>query len=390
MGLSREDRDILWLAHDSDDWGTNQENGMDIKHIDTNGDGVNDLDDVIALEMNYDSTHNESPLSSPPLSFTESPIEIFLQPAVVPSFAGNDNMVEFDLMISNTKEGGEVSLYGTSFKISYFDASGLVDNVEFELNNSWLGTKDQELQYIVFNDEVNREFEIGITRIDHANGLGDGSIGKVTACINNITPFDSLTLAFDIQQVFSSNSEAEFLPIAPNYTELGIAPNKPCVNNLTIDPDTDFQNIYEAENLIQTTGPVTIKTGQIVEVRSSEGQLNADFEVKLGGDLYVTYDPCNVGNKPLAPTSNLTKKVAKDIYLSKDNDNINIDYLLKNNANVSIEILTEDKQLIKRIPVGQTLAGQQQLSIDKADLPTGNLWICLKQGRERYYFSVNN
>jgi len=118
--------------------------------------------------------------------------------------------------------------------------------------------------------------------------------------------------------------------------------------------------------------------------------LNPGCEVKLGGSLYVVHDPCAVGAKPIGDTPAFIHKEVGDISWQKEENNIQVDYVLEEEVGVSLEILTPDKQLLKRDLLGQKTVGQQQLSLKRSDLPTGEFWVCLKKGRERHYFLMEN
>ena len=58
-GPARINPSLNWVAQDADPWGDSLvSTGADIKHIDTDGNGVINDDDTLAIHLNYNQTHN--------------------------------------------------------------------------------------------------------------------------------------------------------------------------------------------------------------------------------------------------------------------------------------------------------------------------------------------
>ncbi len=302
LGNSREGQyqDINWSAHPSSNWGTLQSSGFDIKHIDANGDGAVELEDLEALINNYNNTHNASPSIMPNNYTTDSPVEVYLQPASIPSFEGSDNQVVMDIIIEDVN-GGDISMYGGYFSIDYENPDGLIENIEVEIYPSWLGVPDTDLEYIVYDDANTQEVNIGITRIDQSNGLGEGQIGRLIATINNETPWDSTTLFFNVNDIAVHNSEAVNLPIASSESLIGIKPNN-CRNSWTVD-NNNLQSIHQASGLITTNNNLLIDENDMIEFKGNEGDINTGFEVRIGGEFAFYNAPCDNGSN-LRPSFN--------------------------------------------------------------------------------------
>ncbi len=387
QGTTRVAQDIVWEPHLSDNWGVLQENGRDAKHADTDGNGIVDLEDLFAIEQNYGETHNEAPTSSSN-NYTDSPIEMYLQPTVIPSLEGNDNMIEYDIMVINT-EANDVALYGGHFSITYDNPDGYIEEVNAQINTSWLGIPQQDLYSIVHKDTDAQVVEVGFTGIDHSDKIGNGSIGKLFACINNDTPpWDSLDITFDISNININNSQADALPIATNSTTIGFDDDTDCVNHRIITYSSlpvNAQVTKVANNLIETSGNVQVATGQKVELKSNETHINENFQVLTGGVLEVYNDPCGTGSKPI--NASIQRRVFR---WSKDTDQIVIDYDLSQEVEVFLEVLTLEKQKVKHLYLGSQTIGSQQLQLNRSELPTGKLLVCLKKGRKRYYNYIEN
>ncbi|MFN0216698.1 MAG: M4 family metallopeptidase [Saprospiraceae bacterium] len=60
-GPARDAQDITWQGHPALPWSGELPNNMNIKHADANGDGIIDLSDFEAIEVNYGKTHGAFP-----------------------------------------------------------------------------------------------------------------------------------------------------------------------------------------------------------------------------------------------------------------------------------------------------------------------------------------
>jgi len=66
-----------------------------------------------------------------------------------------------------------------------------------------------------------------------------------------------------------------------------------CVDDLTINSNSPFQNLYESANTITTQGTVIIQSNQQVEYNSNEVILNQGFGIEAGADFNIRNVGCN-------------------------------------------------------------------------------------------------
>ncbi len=386
LGYAREGtlQDINWTPHTSDNWGSSQESYIDVKHIDANGDGVIDLEDLNAIITNYDNTHNDSPNATATNFSTDSPLEIYLQPTAIPSFDGNDNLLHLDVVLEDAL-GDEISMYGGYFTIEYDHPYNLIESVEVIIDSSWLGVSGENLEYIAYNDTLNEEIQIGITRIDHSDGQGGGPIADVIVSIANDTPWDSTTFQFNVSDISVHNSEAVNLPTtANNMASLLTLYQNPCRDSLLIDNTSTLSLNHQAAEVISTSGNVVINLGEEVNFRANEGDINTGFEVKTGGEFAFYNDPCAATinlNKPSSDTPN------KNYSWECTNEGIKIHYTLDQAQSVSIELLDENVEL-KRIDLGEQSVGKHTYIIDINEMSDLTKMACMKIGKQRHYFSL--
>ena len=387
------DQGISWNPYLSYHWGIEQENGNDIKHIDADGNGFIDLDDAEAIESNYGLTHNEA--STGPATSNESSVIIDLQPAILPSNSPGGNQLLMDIVLDDTLRN-EIGIYGGYFSI-YYDEVPLIADIDVNINDSWVGETDSNLKYIVHHDEADNRFDIGFTRIDHSNGIGEGSIGTAIVTIDNWSPGDSIAFVFDVTDISIHNSESFNISRTLNGASTSITIHEnDCYAQHNLTPSSELNATYNAQNQIETTGTVTVENVDITEFRGNELILNSDFMVEQGGDLTFYNAPCGTANRSKNSSQSLNDSFGSLTYNLNETELIlNLD--LKDKGNVSFEILgnlsTNENTKLKKLTThnfGQKQVGENKLRISKEELPKGKFMACLKVGFDRYYFALHN
>ena len=65
-----------------------------------------------------------------------------------------------------------------------------------------------------------------------------------------------------------------------------------CIDSLTIDSNTPFENLYQSNNNITTQGTVIIQTNQQVQYHSNRITINKGFGAQVGADFKVSIGGC--------------------------------------------------------------------------------------------------
>ena len=395
-GLERDEayQDINWSGHPSSDWGATQENTSDIKHTDADGNGVVDLRDVQAIETNYGQTHTASPIITPPNYNSNSPIEVTLQTNGLPSFVGNDDQLILDIKVEDSN-GSALALYGGYFSIIYADPDLVINDIEVVFNPSWFGTPNQNMEYIVHHDAVNNKIDIGITKVDHQNSIGNGTIGKVIAAVDNDSPWDTIALGFNVNDIVMQDAEAFALPVGASTTLSSFQITQAtCEPSINITSNTSLSN-HTAQGLIQTTGNVSITDNQDITFGSDQLKINDGLTIEDGGEFAFYNDPCGTNNRSVG--SGESKRIKANQLFKSGNykiveDNLVFNFDLIKEGKVSFEILGNSSnstlQDTNFFEFGKRTKGTQQINILLKELPTDRFYACLKVGVDRYYFEV--
>ena len=190
-GAARVNSDIDWVSFEGEDWNGNFLDGTNWKHADCNGDGVVDNLDLTAIENNYNETHGDvedipiiDVLPGSPLFFIDLPDyddvtlgEAFVAPIILGDI---DTPVE--------------EIYGIAFKVRYdpevMDEAG----VYVETGSSWLGEQGSQLISIDKSFADEGLIEVAITRTDHTNVSGFGTISYFIGIIDDIAGKSELSV----------------------------------------------------------------------------------------------------------------------------------------------------------------------------------------------------
>ena len=177
-GKARNDESTKndWYPHSATNWNKTTF-GVDMKHADTNGDGIISGEDVVAIKENYGKNATLTPIKTG----EESPIEIQLI-----SSAGSlrpGDMVEL-IVSMGSSETPAYDTKGLSFSLGY--NANLIKEQSISVDFSaftWLSRYDA---YLPLDKIVERgRLEAGLVRSKGKGANGHGEVGKVRAVVED-------------------------------------------------------------------------------------------------------------------------------------------------------------------------------------------------------------
>ena len=374
-GFSRPNASFNWEGQACQDWGNVQlENGIDYKHIDTNGDGMIDSNDALAITINYDKTHN--PILTTPNdnnSFISLETELTSSNIFEPT---STNFVVIDLMLKENEDNQGLAAYGLAFDLEYNIPSNLasINNVSVHFEDSWIGSPNELLTIWKHLPEQNK-IELGLTRINHQNALGQGKVGEVIVEIDiEVVTFDEIALDFttsNIDMVLSNNT---FVPVNENTATFNFT-NDAC-NTPTNLHETDltcnsvtlnWSAVSNAEAYIlagrKASGDIKVFPEIQNNFRTFNGglQTNTTYQwsvkAKCNG-IWTDYAPITSFITPSCKNSNYD--ASKDPFLNETTvffSQINLyPNPAKNNLNISFTSFEEENISIKVVDIlGKTV-----------------------------------
>ncbi len=174
-GFTRPNASLNWTPQPALPWGDSLANGRDIRHVDTDGNGIINDADTLAIQLNYSFTHNN-------LRTGNTGPKLFYQMPMGPHTPGDTLRIPIHLATMDTPV---VSLYGLTFGISYDTALIQGGSIRLDFGNSWLGTKGSNLLTMYREDSTRGQVAVGFVRKDQMNVSGFGRICDIIVVVDD-------------------------------------------------------------------------------------------------------------------------------------------------------------------------------------------------------------
>ncbi|MEO1628543.1 MAG: T9SS type A sorting domain-containing protein [Bacteroidota bacterium] len=177
-GPARTNGSTNWEALEAEDWaGFLPDLGTNFKHIDADGNGVIDEQDRLAVNINYNLTND---LFSGLLGSVIAGNDLFVVPQNEVTSPGGTFLLDIHLgSASNPID----SMYGIGFQLKL--DTQLVESVNFDFSDSWIGTGSEVFTYGKYDDEIEHA-ATAITRLDGVPVSGFGKIARVEIVITDV------------------------------------------------------------------------------------------------------------------------------------------------------------------------------------------------------------
>lgn len=282
-------QNISWYPHPADDW-SNIINGVNLKHFDCDGDGAITPSDHLAIEENMGlrwkplATYPSSPEQSDYLVLTFPTEEIY------------DGYLIMNVALER-RTGESLTLQGGHFTIDFSGIAGDFQDVLFNFEpSSWLGIPNSNLVYTNEACLSNRILEVGFSKKNGNNSIGNGVIGQLileyntNVNVNRLANGDN-SQSIEVIRAGAHDQSGTVFPIQDKMAQMNFN-NNGCPTDLLITEDSPFQNEYKSTNLVKTDGFVIIGKDQQVKYQANHIQLNSGFIVRAGADFEVNSAPC--------------------------------------------------------------------------------------------------
>jgi photosystem II stability/assembly factor-like uncharacterized protein len=243
-----------WYGHFAEYWSKNSENSsINLKHMDTNGDGTISFTDTLAINKNWEKTHNliaSKPISTlsltPPISIETSPVS-------------ENKSYDFPIILGDAINTVE-AIYGLGFSIGY-DANKVVPNSIFiTFEKCWLG-KDIITISKNFND-IGR-LDVALVRKNKLNIEGRGQIATLHFTVKKGATSSSNQMNFTIKNSKAIDNTNRLLPLSEKSSISAVTPTQETgwESDVTIYPNP-VQNMIHIEST-----DIKIKRVEILDYR---------------------------------------------------------------------------------------------------------------------------
>ncbi|MEL6803644.1 MAG: T9SS type A sorting domain-containing protein, partial [Bacteroidota bacterium] len=265
-GPARPNATINWQAEPATTWASTLPNGANYVHCDTDGDGVVDYSDTLAILNNYGLTHNKSG------GIEQSGATPLL---IVPDFSTYQagDTVDAPIILGIDTLTAD-SVYGLAFTISY-DVT-LVDSasVQVDFGNSWLGDKNQDMLSMARDDFNNGQVEIALTRNDQVERSGFGQIAKIRVImIDDVSGKDLIrdTLRMEISNVRLIRRDDTDIPYDTEIAEIEVTQEVTSLGDLGAEDWLIFPN--PAQDMLIVEAKRSAKRQSNIRLYNLQGQL---------------------------------------------------------------------------------------------------------------------
>lgn len=248
---------------------------INYKHSDTNGDGIVDANDTMAIVLNWGQVHLKNGSSAP-----STGIPFYVEPTT--GLAGQT--LQIPIILGDSTVPAD-SIYGLAFTINYDASLTDTNSVSVDFNSSWLGSINTDMIAVQKDFYYQGKIDVGLVRIDQTTRSGMGKIGDLTLTIKDdilkksaVRRLDLLisdvrlidhmeieklvsTPPTDVLVTISTNTKQ----VAPKDIYVHVFPN-PTKGNLQIESNDSIEQL----NLYSLTGQLL----QSQAIQASNHQLN--------------------------------------------------------------------------------------------------------------------
>ena len=244
--------------------------GTNYKHADTDGNGLVNANDTVAIIQNWGLIHLKNSSIN---NQTGIPFFIDYETAIP------GQTVQIPIILGDSTVPAD-SIYGIAFSINYDETLTDSNSVFVDFNTSWLGTNNTDLINIQKDFYTQGKIDVGVVRTDQVNRSGIGQIGSFNLTIkDDILKSNTQRLDLLISDVrIITNTETERVAATPPTDILiSIASNlNPVLHkdirvNMFPNPVKD-QLFIQSNDAIQTIELIDM-TGRILQQKKGEDAL---------------------------------------------------------------------------------------------------------------------
>ncbi|MEO1625546.1 MAG: PKD domain-containing protein [Bacteroidota bacterium] len=162
------------------DWDQTTPDGINYKHLDCDGDGLIETEDLLAIQVNYSAVNDRITV------FESDGPEVYLD-FESDTIVINESTPEYITIKAGVYLGTEANqlddLQGVAMALSYDSAFVADDGVEFEYNdNSFLGGMNVALPFGL-DQRLDQQLDLGVSRVDQRTAKGYGRVATISFII---------------------------------------------------------------------------------------------------------------------------------------------------------------------------------------------------------------
>lgn len=208
-GPLRPNTSLNWQGQIGSPWADTLPGGINMVFSDTDGNGLVNDDDTLAINLNYGLSHNKGDISEGSVGDPA----LFFQPSSDSIPAGDTLVIQVMLGVDTLPAS---NIYGLAFTIGYDPT--LVDSGSVHVQyGGWLGTSGNDLLGLQYDRPLDGQVEVALTRKDLVNRSGFGTIATCSiVMIDDIAGKSALAeeLVLTISQVRVIGADGAEIPVS--------------------------------------------------------------------------------------------------------------------------------------------------------------------------------
>ncbi|WP_020537812.1 cohesin domain-containing protein [Lewinella cohaerens] len=250
-GAVRNNPSLQWLAQYAEGWAAQTPaSEVNYRHADTNGDGIVNGLDTLALSLNWGLEAENFAPGTPEDFFTGAPF--FVEADTVQ--AGATARLPIILGVPDEQVN---DAYGIAFSIRY--PAEMITPGSLQINaDGWLGIENDNLLLMYHDYPAQGRVEVAMVRTDGQEMSGEGTIGELIIIMEDVIlrGLVDVMVPIVIEDVTLINFSEQQLPTAPKQTVT-------LVEGVTnTDTPAWANDISVLPN--PTTGPLKIESGEVI------------------------------------------------------------------------------------------------------------------------------
>lgn len=211
-GPPRQSAVIAWLPQACPPWTGSQANGQSLCHVDTDGSGLINDDDTLAIVLNYGNTHGYSKTAS-------RGIRLHFQ---MPNSTKAGDTLRIPLLIADM-DTPATNVRGISFSINYDTALVVANTAYMDFNSSWLGTKGVDMLSLQRDDFSNGKIDIGMVRTDTVQQTGYGRLADIVIVTDDHIGKRDVPFRLTIDNIYAVDNVGDEVDFVGEPGVVGIA-----------------------------------------------------------------------------------------------------------------------------------------------------------------------
>ncbi len=211
-GPVRPNASLSWMPQPAPDWGQSLPSGLDLKHADSDGNGVINADDTLAIGLNYNL------LQSGTMATTGGGIPLYMD---MPTVLNPGDTLEIPVILG-TMDTMVNNLYGLAFSLAYDSSQVKPNSVHVVFDSSWVGTDDLDLLTIFHDDFNSAVLEVGLVRNDGVEVSGYGQIARIIVVLDDDIAKKEIAFKLSWQAVDAIHQNQAGMAVSPQAPEADI------------------------------------------------------------------------------------------------------------------------------------------------------------------------